>query len=129
MHCSRCGLCCEKTEMLLSTADIKRLEETGCDKQQFARYDKNGYAKLKNRHGFCFFYDLQGRSCKAYRQRPAGCRTYPVIYSELEGILIDDLCPMKDTILPPELARKGKKVIKLLRKIDWETKQRTARGS
>ncbi|MFQ6080555.1 MAG: YkgJ family cysteine cluster protein [Candidatus Bathyarchaeia archaeon] len=29
MRCSNCGKCCERTEMLLSKEDIKRLERAG----------------------------------------------------------------------------------------------------
>jgi Fe-S-cluster containining protein len=106
--------------MLLSSADVKRLERAGYEKQRFMYYDKNGYARLKNHHGFCVFYDIEKRRCKTYRHRPSGCRVYPVIYSEQEGIIIDDLCPVKNTISQPELKTKGRKVMKLIQRIDNE---------
>lgn len=107
--------------MMLSNADIERLERVGYNKQKFVRYDKHGLAKLKNRREFCVFYDAQKRRCKIYKHRPLGCRIYPVIYSEHEGIVVDDLCPMKNTVSEIELKRKGQKVMELLQKIDNET--------
>jgi len=120
MHCSHCGLCCEKTEMMLSNADVERLEKMGYHRQKFARYDRHGFVRLKNRLGFCVFYDSEKCRCSIYEHRPSGCRIYPVICSEQEGIVLDDLCPMKDTVSKIELKRKGKSVMELLQRIDAE---------
>jgi len=121
MHCSHCGLCCQKTEMPLTNADVKRLEKAGYDRKKFVRSDKHGYVRLKNRRGFCIFYDAEKHRCKIYKHRPSGCRVYPVIYSALEGIVIvDDLCSMKNTISQSELKTKGKKVMKLIETMDNE---------
>ena len=120
MHCSHCGLCCEKTEMLLSSADVERLERVGYDRRKFMRHDRNGFVRLKNWRGFCVFYDVRKCRCKIYRHRPLGCRIYPVIYSELEGIVVDDLCPMKNTISESELKKKGEEVMELIKRIDSE---------
>ena len=120
MRCSHCGICCEETEMLLSNADIERLERVGHNKQRFVRYDRHGFARLRSHNGFCVFYDVAKRRCKIYRHRPLGCWIYPVIYKEQEGIAVDDLCPMKNTISEIELKRKGKRVMKLLQRIDRE---------
>jgi Fe-S-cluster containining protein len=128
MRCSHCGICCEKTEMMLSTADIERLEKAGYDRQEFTRYDKHGFAKLRNRRGFCVLYDATKRRCKIYEHRPEGCRIYPVVYSEEEGIVVDDLCPMKATVSEIELRRKGRKVIALLQRIGNEATSRGARA-
>jgi hypothetical protein len=38
----------------------------------------------------------------------------------LEGIVVDDLCPMKNTILESELKKKGKEVMELIQRIDSE---------
>jgi Fe-S-cluster containining protein len=43
MDCSRCGACCEKTEMMLSNADVKRLEIMGYARQKFVRQDRHGF--------------------------------------------------------------------------------------
>jgi Fe-S-cluster containining protein len=110
--------------MLLSEVDIRRLENIGHIRKEFVRYDKKGFARLRNRRGHCFFYDLEQRSCKVYKHRPLGCQIYPVIYNEEEGIIVDNLCPMKDTVSKEELKRKGLKVMKLLREIDEEAAKR-----
>ena len=124
MRCSHCGLCCEKTEMLLSKADIERLEEIGYERQDFVRYDREGLAKLRNCRDYCVFYDVEKRRCKVHRHRPLGCRIYPIIYSEEIGIIVDDICPMKATVTEVELEKKGKEVMKLLKRIDAEAESR-----
>lgn len=110
--------------MLLSNEDIKRLERVGCTRRKFVRYDRHGFARLRNHQGFCVFYDVVKHGCEVYEHRPFGCRIYPVLYSEQEGIAVDDLCPMKDTLTARELRRKGKEVVRLLQKIDIEAKSR-----
>jgi hypothetical protein len=114
--------------MMLSTADVERLEKAGYNRKKFMRYDRHGFARMKNSRGLCIFYDAEKCLCKTYRRRPSGCRIYPVIYSEKEGIVVDDLCPMKNTISKIELKTKGKKVMKLLRIIDSEVASRKRAG-
>jgi Fe-S-cluster containining protein len=120
MECSRCGVCCEKTEMMLSNADVKRLEGMGYERQKFAGQDRHGFIRLRNRRGFCVFYDVERCRCRIYKHRPLGCRVYPVMYSKQEGMIVDDLCPMISTVSKIELRRKGKKLMNLLRRIDAE---------
>ena len=124
MHCSHCGVCCTETEMLLSKEDIKRLVKKGYIKKFFLRYDKKGYAQLRNRNGYCVFYDLQNRQCNIYVDKPLGCTVYPVILDVDIWIIIDSICTAKDTISDQEKAEKGKIVIRLLEQIDNETKTR-----
>jgi hypothetical protein len=102
--------------MLLSSADVERLERVGYDRWKFMYHDRNGFARLKNCRRFCVFYDVEKSRCKIYKHRPLGCRIYPVIYSELEGMVVDDLCPMKNTISESELKKKGKKVMELIQR-------------
>jgi hypothetical protein len=110
--------------MMLSNTDIERLERLGHDRQKLVRYDGQGFARLKNRHGLCVFYDVEKRRCQIYRHRPLGCRIYPVIYSEKEGIVVDDLCPTQNTVSKIELEREGKKLMELLQRIDNEAHER-----
>jgi uncharacterized protein len=110
--------------MLLSAGDIERLESKGYRKEFFARFDKAGYAKLRNCEGHCVFYDVEKRRCKVYADRPLGCRLYPVIYDEAKGIIVDSVCHVQGTLTEGKRERKGKKVLKLLEKIDAEAKQR-----
>jgi uncharacterized protein len=124
MRCSNCGVCCTETEMLLSKKDIKRLENKGFSQNQFVNYDTHGYAQLKNRDGYCIFYDLKNRGCSVYVDRPAGCRVYPVILDEETGIILDSICQSRKTITQSEKKLKGKRVIRLLEKIDSEALDR-----
>jgi len=129
MRCSRCGKCCEETEMLLCKADISRLEKAGYASEGFVRYDRQGYARLRNQEICCVFYDAQKSRCRAYKHRPLGCRVYPVIYCEEEGVVVDNICPMQDTVQRAELRRKGSRVVKLLKEIDSEAEARRLKPS
>jgi uncharacterized protein len=123
MKCTQCGVCCTETEMLLCREDIKRLQKKGYNKKYFLRYDKAGYAKLRNRNGYCIFYDLNKHQCSVYTDKPLGCNVYPVILDIETGIIVDDICNAKNTITDEEKAEKGKIVLKLLDKIDSENKR------
>jgi Fe-S-cluster containining protein len=110
--------------MLLSQEDIERLKATGYSPEKFQCYDRQGYAKLRNRRGYCFFYDVKKRRCKAYRLRPQGCSLYPVICSVENGIIVDELCPMGSTVSEKEIEANGREVVKLLAIIDHEAQDR-----
>lgn len=107
--------------MELSSEDISRLEEVGYRRDQFSVLDNRG-VRLVNVDGWCFFYSLAERNCRVYENRPLGCRLYPVVYLADEGAVIDGLCPMGHTVSERELKRKGKILVKLLKKIDDEGK-------
>ncbi len=124
MNCSNCGVCCTETEMLLSKKDIKRLEKKGFSKNQFVNFDKQGYATLKNREGYCVFYDRKNHLCGVYTDRPSGCRVYPVIVDVDVGIILDEICQSRSTITQKEKNAKGKQVVKLLEIIDAEALER-----
>lgn len=121
MRCSRCGKCCEKTEMELSNRDVERLEETGYSRDEFAVID-DGVARLRNVGGYCYFYSPVDRRCRAYGNRPLGCYLYPVVYLINECAIVDELCPMGYTVSAKELGRKGKVLGRLLKRIDSERK-------
>jgi uncharacterized protein len=124
MRCSQCGVCCTETEMLLSQNDIIRLTKLGFSKKYFVRFDKRGYAFLKNMDGYCVFYDRNGHQCSIYPNRPRGCQVYPVILDEEVGIILDELCPERATISDKEKKEKGKRVMRLLQEIDNEAVER-----
>ena len=124
MRCLRCGECCKETEMLLSNEDIERLERKGFVKDFFVRFDKEGYAVLRNLNGVCVFFDVEKRVCRERANRPLGCRIYPVMLDEDKGVVIDDICPARKTITEKQKAKKGKKVRELLKKIDAEAEKR-----
>jgi Fe-S-cluster containining protein len=129
MRCSHCGVCCTETEMLLSKRDVERLEKKGFSQDHFIKFDKKGYLTLKNREGYCVFYDLKNRQCSVYLDRPAGCRVYPVILDEETGIILDCICQSRESISPLEKNVKGERVIRLLEKIDAEALDRRSKKS
>jgi len=108
--------------MWLSRADIERLERAGYRREDFVRFNGQGFAQLRNRDGYCFFYDMALHRCRAYRDRPLGCRIYPVVYNEDEGVIVHDLCPMKETVSNREMEQKSRQLLKLLRTIFKEAK-------
>jgi len=124
MHCSNCGVCCTETEMLLSEKDIGRLVKHGISRNFFVEIDKEGYTKLRNREGYCVFYNPKKRQCSVYACRPSGCRVYPVILDEEKGIILDDICESRNTVTDLEKTAKGNRVIKLLERIDSEAEKR-----
>jgi Fe-S-cluster containining protein len=124
MRCLRCGVCCRETEMLLSNADIARLERKGYSRGFFVRFDRYGYAKLRNLRGCCVFYDAEKQLCKVRADRPLGCRIYPVIYDEEKGIVVDDICHARNAATEKQKAKRAKKVLKLLETIDAEAEKR-----
>jgi len=120
VRCSNCGICCEETMMELSSDDIERLEETGYRLEEFAVID-DGVTRLRNVDGYCYFYSRADKKCRIYKDRPLGCYLYPVVYLANEGAIVDELCPMGQTISEQELRTKGKILDKLLKKIDNES--------
>jgi Fe-S-cluster containining protein len=111
--------------MLLSKEDILRIEKKGYAKNFFLRFDKAGYAILRNHQGHCVFYNLEKNQCSVYDERPSGCRVYPVIYDEDKGIVADTICPANRTVTAQEKKINGKKVIALLKRIDREAEKRS----
>jgi len=49
------------------------------------------------------------------------------MYSEEGGIVLDDLCPERNTVTEIEKERKGKQLLKLLKRIDSEAQQRVTK--
>jgi len=119
VRCSNCGKCCEKTKMELSSKDVERLEVAGYHREEFAVID-DGVTRLRNVDGCCYFYSLTEKRCQVYGKRPLGCYLYPVVYLVNEGAIVDELCPMGQTISEQELRTKGKILDKLLKTIDNE---------
>lgn len=124
MDCLRCGVCCRETEMLLSSKDINRLVKKGYARKFFVRFDSEGYAKLRNHIGYCVFYDTERGLCKIRAHKPSGCRLYPVIYDDAKGITVDTICPSRDSVTDKQKTKKGIRVLKFLKIIDNEAKQR-----
>jgi len=117
MRCSNCGKCCERTEMLLSKGDIERLESGGFSREDFTVIGEDELVRLRNVGRWCYFYDPTEEKCQIYEDRPLGCFLYPVIYATDEGVIADELCPMKHSISKHELKIKGKILLKHLKSI------------
>ena len=120
MQCSSCGVCCERTEMLLSKEDVERLESAGFSRDEFTSTGEDGLTRLRNVGEWCYFYDPAEKTCQVYEERPLGCRLYPVIYSIDEGVVVDELCPVRQTVSKHELTMKGKILLKHIKKITSE---------
>jgi Fe-S-cluster containining protein len=108
--------------MELSNRDVKRLESEGYDAREFTIKDDEDVIRLKNVNGRCYFYDVANKRCSVYEVRPRGCYIYPVVYIINEGLGIDDLCPMGDTISSQEFLIKGKSLIEILKTLERDTK-------
>jgi hypothetical protein len=50
-----------------------------------------------------------------------------VIYSEEEGVIVDDLCPLAGTVSKKEIKSKSEKLLRLLQIIDDEAEKLNAR--
>jgi uncharacterized protein len=107
--------------MELSSGDIERLKKMGYRLEEFAVIN-DGVIQLRNVDGYCYFYSRANKKCKIYETRPVGCYLYPVVYLAKEGAIVDDLCPMDQTISEQELRTKGKILNQLLKKLDNERK-------
>jgi len=103
--------------MELSSNDIRKLVEAGYRPDEFAVMD-GCVTRLRNVDGWCYFYSHADKKCRVYTNRPLGCFLYPVVYLVNEGVIIDELCPMGQTISEKELRMKGKILAKLLKEID-----------
>ncbi len=84
--------------MELSSGDIQRIVETNefdFKQEDFCNFN-NGYNKLKNIDGHCFFLNPDTLECKIYPLRPEGCRYYPLVYNlDKEKCELDIDCPHK----------------------------------
>ncbi len=121
MRCSNCGICCKETMMELSREDIEWLERKGYHLKEFSVMN-DGVAQLRNVNGYCYFYSRANKKCKIYETRPVGCYLYPVVHLANEGAIVDDLCPMGQTISEQEFRTKEKILDRLLKKLDNERK-------
>ena len=105
--------------MELSSEDIERLEKMGYCRIDFCFLD-DGVARLKNVEGSCYFYSPDEKKCEVYEGRPLGCLLYPVVYLVGKGVIVDDICPMGQTVSETELKTKGTILRKLLKIMDNE---------
>jgi len=103
--CNRMGCCCWQTMMELLPTDIARLEKMGFKPRDFSYKDGNT-VRLLNVEGHCFFLEPTSKKCRIYRNRPLGCRIYPVILLDDTKVIVDRLCPNYKTLSKRARARK-----------------------
>jgi len=103
--------------MLLSKGDIERLERGSFSREDFTVTGEDGLIRLRNVGRWCYFYGPTEKKCQVYEDRPLGCFLYPVIYSTDEGVIVDELCSMRHTVSKRELKKKGRILLKHLRRI------------
>jgi hypothetical protein len=110
-----CSLCCQDTRMPLTKHDIGRLRDLGYESKDFVTLE-GGEKRLRNVKGKCFF--LKDGRCKIYRNRPEGCRIYPLIYyTESKKAEIDPDCPHHQLFqLKHEDIKKLKRIIRTIEK-------------
>lgn len=117
---NHCIKCCQETRMPLTNKDIKRITSLGF-KTKFFIKSRNGWLQLKNKDGKCVFND--GLMCVIYKNRPEGCRLYPVIYDKDEDCAIfDKYCPYTENFKISK--RKADMLYALVSKLEFEKTQR-----
>ena len=87
----KCGECCIKLIVKLSTADIKKIKTSGYDEEDFIEIDpflpgQNKDVMKKMDNGWCVFLKKNKPGeyiCKIYNQRPKVCKDYPFTKKKL----------------------------------------------
>ncbi len=90
----KCIQCCLETNMILSLHDIDRIKRLGFDTNFFVT-ERDGWLQLKNQDGRCVFHN--NIMCTIYKDRPDGCKLYPIIYDkDKKHAIFDKDCLQKD---------------------------------
>ena len=110
------AICCKDTKMILSSADVQRIIGCGYKKEDFCFLDEEGFTRLHNIEGNCFF--LRENKCIIYSSRPQGCKFYPIIFDlDNNKAIVDSECPLADTISSKIVITFTKDLRKFIRKI------------
>lgn len=117
---NKCIKCCLETRMPLSNKDIEQIKKLGFNTKTFIT-SRNGWLQLKNKNGKCIFND--GVICTIYKDRPKGCRLYPIIYDKDENCAIHDkYCPHIENFRITK--RKTDNLLALILTLEYEKAQR-----
>ena len=122
-----CSKCCRETEMPLTKADIKLIENEGYDSELFTITLDDNSVRLANspETRACVFLETNSSDlhapgiCKVWDVRPEGCRIYPLVLDEDENSFLDDLCPHRDEFPTPPIGLQGRLLV-LAQTIDDE---------
>jgi len=128
MRCTHCEKCCRDTEMMLCETDLRRLERAGYARDGFSQMGEDGVRRLRNKDGYCYFYDVGAKRCSEYARRPLGCVLYPVNVSSEDEVVLDELCPEVDTVTSDEFEEKGRRLRMLLDTIAAEARRPGSQG-
>ena len=97
-----CHQCCLETEMILTKADLERIESQGYEREEFclSPEETDGFWQLRNVSSplghKCYFLSNEGE-CTIYDFRPEGCSLYPLILNlNTNEEMIDEDCREKD---------------------------------
>nr|AIF04991.1 putative Fe-S oxidoreductase [uncultured marine group II/III euryarchaeote KM3_178_D06] len=111
-----CSKCCRETEMPVTRADISRITALGHKLSFFTIVQPDGSVRLANSNETkaCVFLttdsaeeDAPG-TCSIWKDRPEGCRIYPLILDELDQPFLDELCPHRDEFSIPPIGMRGR---------------------
>lgn len=111
--------------MTLTESDMDRIDSVGHVRNQYVVRTEDGFFQLRNRNGYCCFYDPETKTCRVYEQRPEGCRFYPIIYDvRRHRCVVDRDCPSRETVTKEEINRVCSEVRKLVERLMAEAKNR-----
>lgn len=102
--------------MILSSEEVQIIIDCGYDKEDFCYVDEEGFIRLKNVNGICFF--LRDNKCIIYSSRPQGCKFYPIIFDlDTNKAIVDPDCPLAVSISSKTISTFNKDLKKFIRKI------------
>ncbi len=102
--------------MMLSSEDVQVIIDCGYRKIDFCFVDEEGFTRLKNINGVCFF--LRDNKCIIYSSRPQGCKFYPIIFDlDKNNAIVDPDCPLAKSISSKIASTFNNDLKKLIRKI------------
>lgn len=117
----KCIKCCLETSMPLSNQDIERIQDLGFSTNFFV-VECNGWLQLKNKDGKCVFHN--GKLCSIYKDRPEGCKLYPIIYDkDANCAIFDEDCSHKDKFQMSKIA--VEQLCSIVSRLESERAERT----
>jgi Fe-S-cluster containining protein len=102
--------------MPVTRADISRITALGHKLSFFTIVQPDGGVRLANSNETkaCVFLTTDSAEpdapgiCSIWKDRPEGCRIYPLILDELDQPYLDELCPHRDEFPIPPIGLRGR---------------------